>query len=440
MAAIIGSQEMLYVYGQTFIAEYDKEQSYPLRDSNASVRQSVDGNGNLISASTYKPFGDTLAESGTYESLFGFMGAQVDRLSGLLYVGGRYYDPATGRYLTPDLNFDPLRPSTLNPYAPSQGPWWLLLPLVGIVFAWKGRRRGGPWRVLLLVVIVGVGMSLVSCTNTDGDGIIKVVTIPPSPDSGDTQTPTPPTTPTSQPTSTQTSTPTETSTSTPTSTFTPPPPAPTITPTPEIIVCPEPPTPTATRPPISNDDVIQTAIAAVGEVGKELPESQKPITDDGITIVSYIWGDAESRNIALSAVSWVVRNRFDSDERFTEGDIDVCSISMAMCAKASAFQGRYRGDMIGYFPNENEKTVAKRALEKLVPDRTNGAVFFHSFLERGPNYTGRGGKEGQYLSRVINLEVINQSVKDWFTEERGLPLPEEKGFYFFNTKQWNYEF
>jgi RHS repeat-associated protein len=47
------------------------------------------------------------------------MGAQVDRLSGLLYANGRYYDPATGRYLTPNRDFDPYRPGTLNPYAPT---------------------------------------------------------------------------------------------------------------------------------------------------------------------------------------------------------------------------------------------------------------------------------------------------------------------------------
>ncbi len=54
-----GSNSTFYLYGLGQIAEYGPEWSYPLRDSNASVRQSVDGNGNLTSASSYKwNFGD----------------------------------------------------------------------------------------------------------------------------------------------------------------------------------------------------------------------------------------------------------------------------------------------------------------------------------------------------------------------------------------------
>ena len=91
--------------------------------------------------------------------LVGFLGAQVDRVSGLLYIGGRYYDPVTGRYLTPNHG-------QTNPYAPVQGPgMWLLLPLIGIVVAWKGRKNG-PWRMLVLVCVIGFGVTLVSCGGT----------------------------------------------------------------------------------------------------------------------------------------------------------------------------------------------------------------------------------------------------------------------------------
>jgi hypothetical protein len=65
-----------------------------------------------------------------------------------------------------------------------QGPWWLLLPLVGVVVAWK-KRRGGPWRMLMLVYVIGVGVTLVSCDPT-------------SPESGSTPIPGPPSSPTSQ--------------------------------------------------------------------------------------------------------------------------------------------------------------------------------------------------------------------------------------------------
>ncbi len=106
----------------------------------------------------------------------------------MLYANGRYYDPATGRYLTPGGQFDPLRPSTHNPYAPAQGPWWLLLPLMGIVVAWKG-RRGGVGRMLLLVLVVGVGMSIVGCGESpqpeSEDGIPQPPSQPESPQQPD---------------------------------------------------------------------------------------------------------------------------------------------------------------------------------------------------------------------------------------------------------------
>ncbi len=157
----VAGSPTLYLYGAGQFAEYSSSGwQYSLRDSNTSVRQTVDDSGQVVSARTYKPFGALLQEEGTYESAFGFLGAQVDRVSGLLYVNGRYYDPVTGRYLTPDHG-------QANPYAPVQYPgMWLLLPLVGIVFAWKG-RKGGPWRMLVLVVVIGVSGLLVSCGSTE---------------------------------------------------------------------------------------------------------------------------------------------------------------------------------------------------------------------------------------------------------------------------------
>jgi hypothetical protein len=54
----------------------------------------------------------------------------------------------------------------VNPYAPVQGPGiWLLLPLVGLVLAWKGRKKG-PGRMVVLVVVVGMGMTLLGCGET----------------------------------------------------------------------------------------------------------------------------------------------------------------------------------------------------------------------------------------------------------------------------------
>ncbi len=222
-----GSEETLYLYGQTLIAEYDGEWHYPLRDSNSSVRQTVDENGTVTSGQTYKPFGEILQEGGPYQSAFGFLGAQLDRVSGLLYVGGRYYDPVTGRYLTPNHG-------QANPYTPIQGPgFWLLLPLIGIVVAWKGRKSGAG-RMFVLICVMGTGVLLAGC------GEVPPGPTPTQPPGTPTNTPIPPTLPSPQPTTPNipTSSPSPTLPSTPT-------PSPTLPPTP----CPPTDTPTSTPTP-----------------------------------------------------------------------------------------------------------------------------------------------------------------------------------------------
>jgi RHS repeat-associated protein len=153
-----------------------------------------------VLARSYKPFGGILEERGRYETAFGFLGAQLDHISGLLYAGGRYYDPATGRYLTPVRGFDPYRPRTLNPYVPLQEPaLWLLAP-VGVVVALLGRKRWrkyGYWLLVLMVVGMGASMLLAGCGPQP-----TPTPVPPSqpPTQPPTPTPTPPPTPAPTPT------------------------------------------------------------------------------------------------------------------------------------------------------------------------------------------------------------------------------------------------
>jgi RHS repeat-associated protein len=166
LASAAGPTGTLYLQGRALIGEYRGGWTYPLRDGEGSVRQEVDGDGDVVLARSYKPFGGILEERGRYETAFGFLGAQLDHISGLLYAGGRYYDPATGRYLTPVRGFDPYRPRTLNPYVPLQEPaLWLLAP-VGVVVALLGRKRWrkyGYWLLVLMVVGMGASMLLAGC-------------------------------------------------------------------------------------------------------------------------------------------------------------------------------------------------------------------------------------------------------------------------------------
>jgi RHS repeat-associated protein len=334
-----GSQATLYLYGQTLIAEYDgSEWSYLLRDSNSSVRQTVDESGAVTSARTYKPFGEILQESGVYESAFGFLGAQLDRVSGLLYANGRYYDPKTGRYLTPNHSLP-------NPYAPLQGPGlWLLLPFVGIVLL--RRRKSGPWRMFVLICVLGTGTLLTGC-----GGIVEIVPVDGTP----TQTPLPqpPSTPVSLPTSTQTSTPPLLS-PTPTSTPSPSPTLPlTVTPTP----CPTPiptPTGTSTLPPMQpGSEVYELAEMVYWEEGSEPYEVKR-------------------------AVAWIAVNRVASD--------NFPNTLLAVLAESNQFQAYLNNINIDAAEHattplrmgqwEEAKQAAWQAISKEGTDPTGGFLFF----------------------------------------------------------------
>jgi RHS repeat-associated protein len=61
----------------------------------------TDSSGNAACSYTYDSFGRTQACSAVTNP-FAFAGREYDSESGLYYMRARYYDPATGRFLTPD--------------------------------------------------------------------------------------------------------------------------------------------------------------------------------------------------------------------------------------------------------------------------------------------------------------------------------------------------
>jgi len=60
----------------------------------------TDSSKNIITASTYHPFGETTVEEGSEHHLY--TGKEKDS-TGLYYYGARYYDPQVGRFITRDL-------------------------------------------------------------------------------------------------------------------------------------------------------------------------------------------------------------------------------------------------------------------------------------------------------------------------------------------------
>ncbi len=102
LAATANSQTTFYLYGLGVIAEQTSIWAYYLKDGQNTVRQMTDGAAVVTLARTYDPFGQVLAQAGSGNLTWGYWGGLLDAATGLVYVGNRqYYDPVTGRFLSP---------------------------------------------------------------------------------------------------------------------------------------------------------------------------------------------------------------------------------------------------------------------------------------------------------------------------------------------------
>jgi RHS repeat-associated protein len=112
-----GGQTTSYLYGHDLLAQYDSGTwAYHVDDGLGSVRQLADSAGQVVQSYSFSPFGVPLGESGGEP--YGFTGEQWDVSAGLVYLRARYYQPATGRFLSKDpFRGFPSRPQTLNPFA-----------------------------------------------------------------------------------------------------------------------------------------------------------------------------------------------------------------------------------------------------------------------------------------------------------------------------------
>ena len=128
----------LYLYGHDCLGEYTSTWLYYLPDASGYVRQGTDSQGQVASAWTFDPDGTVLiGPQGPVSHLV--CGGVYDWSTGLIYKGGRYFDP-------------------------SLGIWLVLTPLM-VVQSWRRRRRrrqGVPW-YLFVLCIVAIGGTLVAC-------------------------------------------------------------------------------------------------------------------------------------------------------------------------------------------------------------------------------------------------------------------------------------
>jgi RHS repeat-associated protein len=118
-----GEDAMRYVYalGTRPLAQYGTAWDYLLADALGSVRQIVDGSGNVTLAESYEPYGSVLNSTGTASSIFAYAGEQVDT-SGLVFLRARYMQPTLGIFLARDpWGGDQLRPGSMNGWSYGEG-------------------------------------------------------------------------------------------------------------------------------------------------------------------------------------------------------------------------------------------------------------------------------------------------------------------------------
>ena len=102
-----GTLEERYLYGpavDSLLARTDASgvTDWYLADRLGSVRDVVDVSGNVVYHNGYDSFGNNISTSGTGGDRFGFTGREHDSALNLYYNQARFYDPATGRFLSRD--------------------------------------------------------------------------------------------------------------------------------------------------------------------------------------------------------------------------------------------------------------------------------------------------------------------------------------------------
>jgi len=85
---------------------------YSLGDALGSVRQLVDGSGQVTVAQSYTPYGEVLASEGSGETAYAFTGEMYDPGTGLVYLRARYY----AHYLNQFIQADPIVPNPRQPW------------------------------------------------------------------------------------------------------------------------------------------------------------------------------------------------------------------------------------------------------------------------------------------------------------------------------------
>ncbi len=113
---LLGDGTNDYIYGPSGepmeqISQSSGVPSYLYTDQLGSVVMEANQSGNVTAIQTYSPYGTVSSTTGTWTTPFGFAGGYTDP-TGLIYLISRYYDPATGQFVS----VDPALSATHQPY------------------------------------------------------------------------------------------------------------------------------------------------------------------------------------------------------------------------------------------------------------------------------------------------------------------------------------
>jgi RHS repeat-associated protein len=103
-----GTQTHRYMYGVGVDAIASDEDAtgtvrWAMSDHQGSVRDVIDSNGSILNHIVYDSYGQVESETNTAVDLrYGYTGRDRDEESGLNYYRARYYDPASGRFISED--------------------------------------------------------------------------------------------------------------------------------------------------------------------------------------------------------------------------------------------------------------------------------------------------------------------------------------------------
>jgi RHS repeat-associated protein len=98
--------------------------SYFVHDGSDSTTALTDEAGTVTSRYRYNTAGLPASTNGS-ETGYTWIGAQFDATTGLYYLADRYYDPATGRFISED-------PASAKYYSPPLGRWTHRIPVAAV--------------------------------------------------------------------------------------------------------------------------------------------------------------------------------------------------------------------------------------------------------------------------------------------------------------------